>query len=53
MLVLAIFPVLMIGSVVFAALSSLSEHETRWENKSTHACCPERATLKSERLLAA
>ena len=49
----ALFPILMFGTVVFAALSAHTEHEAREAANEPFACCDERRALMSEHQLVA
>jgi hypothetical protein len=50
---LVVFPILMFGTVVFAALSAHSEHEAREEANAPYACCDERRAVMSQHQLVA
>jgi len=53
MLLLALFPILAFGTVIYVALNAVSEHEARWDSNSTYACCEARAAVAAEHQLAA
>ncbi len=50
---LAIFPILMFGTVAYAAFAAHTEHEAREEVNANFACCDERrAAMKEHQLVA-
>ncbi len=50
---LAAFPILMFGTVIYAALSAHTEHQAREAANEPFACCDERRALMSEHHLVA